>query len=348
MPSRRVSLRPPRRPLPARATLAVAAGLAGTLVLAACGGGSTDGADAGADGDTGADRLQVVAAFYAVEHAASRVGGDRVEVAPLTSAGVDPHDLELSPRAVASLGAADLVLYSSSFQPAVDDAVAAAGQDITVLDVNAAADLVATTAYDPGSHAHDEEGEAHDGDEGHADEGDDHGALDPHFWLDPERYSAVVSEIAGELSRIDPEGAGQYEANAADLVAELDALDAEFADGLSQCAESDVVTTHAAFGYLTDRYGLHQVPVTGLAGEDTPSPARLAEVTATVHDLGVSTVYAEPIAGADLADTIARETGAQVRVLDPLEGITPASPGDDYFSVMRATLAALTEGQDCS
>lgn len=90
------------------------------------------------------------------------------------------------------------------------------------------------------------------------------------------------------------------------------------------------------------------MPVTGLAGGDTPSPARLAEVTATVHDLGVSTVYAEPIAGADLADTIARETGAQVRVLDPLEGITPASPGDDYFSVMRATLAALTEGQDCS
>ena len=88
--------------------------------------------------------------------------------------------------------------------------------------------------------------------------------------------------------------------------------------------------------------------MTGISPESEPSPARLAEVSATVTDLGVETVYAEPILSDAIARTVAQETDARVLTLDPLEGITDASAGEDYLEVMRANLTSLRDGLGCS
>ena len=264
-------------------------------------------------------RMPVTAAFYPLQFVAERVGGEHVRITSLTKPGVEPHDLELTPRAVGSLADAAAVVYLAGFQPAVDEAVRSQAAD-AALDVTPAARLTLTTA------------------EGHA---------DPHFWLDPTRLADVADAVADDLARRDPAHASDYRANAAALVADLEALDAEYRTGLRQCRSRELVTGHAAFGYLADRYDLHQEGVAGVSPDIEPDAATLRDLSAHVREAGVTTVYSESLVSPALAETVAREAGAKVAVLDPLEGITTASRGSDYLEVMRADLGTLRAGQEC-
>jgi zinc transport system substrate-binding protein len=164
---------------------------------------------------------------------------------------------------------------------------------------------------------------------------------DPHVWLDPARYATIARRIA---SAIGSPGA------AAPFVERLDALDGELRRGLADCDRREVVTSHGAFGYLTKRYGLEQVAVTGVSPEPEAQPARLEEVVHLVRARDATTVFVEPLVSPRLAETIARETGAHTAVLDPIEGLgeESAAAGKDYFSLMRQNLAALRDGLGCS
>ncbi|MFK5634899.1 MULTISPECIES: metal ABC transporter substrate-binding protein [unclassified Ornithinimicrobium] len=319
----------------------VLAALPLALVLASCGGGADGdtGTGTGAtSGGAGAEPLSVVASFYPLQYLTQQVAGEHAEVDVLTSPGVDPHEVELSPRQIAELGSADLVVVLAGLQPAVDEAVAQQSPQHT-LDIADAADLL---ALGESTVEHDEHVDAG------ADDGHDHGAEDPHFWLDPLRYADAADAVAARLAEVDPENADAYLANAEALVAELTTLDGEFQRGLATCETRDVVTTHEAFGYLGHRYDLNVIGITGISPESEPSPARLAEVTAQVRDLGVGTIFTEPLLPPGIAETVAQETGASVLTLDPVEGINDASAGADYLGVMRANLAALRDGLVCS
>lgn len=310
-----------------RTVLALAAA---ALLLTGCGSGEPGAEEA---------RVTVVTGFSALEYAAQRVVGDvpGVTVTTLASPGADAHDLELTPRQVASIHDADLVVSSAGMQPAVDTAVADLPPAHS-LDVASVVDLL---------HA-DHEGH----DEGHADdedhEGHDHGGVDPHFWLDPQRYAVAGEAIAEELTALDPDNAAAYRANAEQFTADLSALDTEFTDALADCQQHTLVTTHEAFGYLADRYGFEQVGITGITPDAEPSPARMAKITDRVKQLGVNAIYAQSSLGGDLAQVISSETGTQVLILDPLESITDRSAGTDYFEVMRANLESLRAGQECA
>jgi zinc transport system substrate-binding protein len=161
---------------------------------------------------------------------------------------------------------------------------------------------------------------------------------DPHVWLDPVRYATLVRAIGRQLHR-DP----------APLVARLQTLDREYAAGLAHCVRRDVVTNHAAFGYLARRYGLRQISVEGLSPEAEPTPQALARVVAAVRRTGARTVFTETLASPKVARTVARETGARTARLDPLEGLTPdaLARGENYFTAMRSNLRALEEGLGC-
>ncbi|WP_235531519.1 metal ABC transporter solute-binding protein, Zn/Mn family [Phycicoccus sp. Soil748] len=307
-----------------RRLLGPAAALVALVLTSACGSGLGGSADSG--------KVTVAAAFYPLEYAVSQVGGDLVEVQSLTKPGAEPHDLELNPRQVAHVALADLVVYEKGFQPAVDDAVRSEARH-TALDVSAAARLDLTAA--------DETESAHA-------QHDDHAAKDPHFWLDPLRYADVGDAIGAELGRRDPAHAAEYTSNAKAFRATMTTLDRQFRSGLEQCRVKDLVTAHAAFGYLARAYGLTQQSITGLTPDAEPSPAALADITDRIRRSGAATVYAETLVSEDVARTLARETGARLAVLDPLEGITTASAGRDYPSVMRANLATLEAGQECS
>ena len=253
--------------------------LVAALLLSGCAA-----ADAGDDG-----RMPVTAAFYPLQFAAERVGGEHVRVKTLTRPGVEPHDLELTPKAVGSLRTADAIVYLAGFQQAVDDAVRSQAPD-TAVDVAPAARLVA-----PSEPEHEGEDTAE-----HTE-----GRVDPHFWLDPSRLADVATVLGDDFARRDPANAADYRANAAALVADLDALDAEFRAGLARCRSRELVTGHAAFGYLADRYDLHQEGVAGLSPDVEPDAALLRDLRARVREAGVRTVYAENLVSPDLAQTVA-------------------------------------------
>jgi len=163
---------------------------------------------------------------------------------------------------------------------------------------------------------------------------------DPHVWLDPIRLARIAREIASALGT---------PAAADGLVTRLDALDGDYRRGLARCARHQIVTSHAAFGYLAARYGLVQVPLVGLQPEAEPGPREVERLVDDVRATGATTVFSEPLASSRLADAVAREAGVTTAVLDPLEGLTPdeVDAGEDYFSVMRANLGVLRTALGC-
>lgn len=289
----------------------------------------------GTSGEPASGKLQVLASIYPLAYVAERVGGDLVEVSVATPAGTDPHSVELSPRQLRDVGAADLVVYLAGFQAAVDEAVAERAPD-HALDVAPSADLRPLPDGAADAHA----------DEEHSDDENDHGATDPHFWLDPERLAAVGDAVAESLAEADPEHADAFRAGAESLAADLTDLDTELATGLAECTSDVVVTSHAAFGYLTDRYDLRQISVSGIDPEGEPSPARIREVRATIADLGVTAVFTEPLADPDVAATLAEDLGVTVLELDPLD--SHEADSGDYRTVMTANLTALRSGLGCA
>jgi zinc transport system substrate-binding protein len=287
----------------------------------------------------------VVAAFYPLQFVATHIGGDKVAVVNLTEPGVEPHDLELTPKQVGKIADADLVLYIKGFQPAVDEAVEQ-NPAKAVVEASTAAPFEETGAEAAlESEEHAEEGTQEEGTEEEAHPGEEHG--DPHIWLDPSKLAKITTAVSDRLAAADPGGAETYRANAAKLAGDLAALDSEYRAGLARCSRKAFVTSHAAFGYLAKRYGLEQVPIAGISPEEEPSPQRVAAVQQLVRDKGITTVFFETLVNPKLAETIARDTGARAEVLDPVEGIEAGSSAD-YFTVMRANLEALRKAMACT
>ncbi|MGW7466688.1 metal ABC transporter substrate-binding protein [Streptomyces xantholiticus] len=321
-----------RRLIPTAATAgAVALGL---LAVSAC---STSDA-AGEDGD---GKLKVAASFYPMQYLAEQIGGDNVSVTTLTKPGVEPHDLELKPRQTAELNDAGLILYLKGVQPAVDKAI---DQTSVKYKVDAAT-LTKLEHFDTaGGHdsGHEEAGHEEAGHEeaGHEDHEAEAGA-DPHIWLDPVKYAEVAKGVGARMEKADPDHAADYKKNTDALVAELTALHTDFEKGLRNSATKTFITTHSAFGYLAERYGLEQEGIAGVDPESEPSPARIKELQTIAKEDKVTTVFFETLASDKTAKTLAEDTGLKTDVLDPLEGITDRSKGDDYIEVMRSNLAAL-------
>lgn len=310
-------------------TAAVAsATVLGLTALTACS--SSSAADKNGDG-----KLNVTASFYPMQYLAQEIGGDHVSVDTLTKPGVEPHDLELSPKQTAFLGESDFILYLKGIQPAVDDAIGQSGVKNTV----DAATLTELEKHGTGvGHDH-----GHDGGEEHADEheGEGEAGTDPHIWLDPVKYAEVAEGVGKAMEKADPDHAAAYKKNTKALVKKLDALNTKFEDGLRNTRSKTFITTHSAFGYLAERYGLDQEGISGVDPESDPSPARIKELQDIAAKDKVSTVFFETLASDKTARTLADDAGLKTDVLDPLEGITDKSKGDDYIGVMESNLAAL-------
>lgn len=297
----------------------------GLGTLSACSG-------ANAAGNT--EKFDVVASFYPMAFLAEQIGGDHVNVTSLTEPGQEPHDLEISAKQTARLQESDAVLYLKNLQPSVDDAVAQS-EIKTKID---AATLTTLEKHgdEVGGHAAEHEAEGHD-DHEH----EEAGGLDPHVWLDPVRYAEVAEGVGKAFQKADPDHAADYAKNTATLVKKLDGLNTEFETGLKNTKTKVFLTTHAAFGYLAERYGLTEEAINGLDPESEPSAARVKALEKMAKADGVTTVFYETLVSDKTAKTLAADAGLTTDVLDPIEGITDASRGQDYFSVQRANLKAL-------
>ncbi|MFE3999448.1 metal ABC transporter substrate-binding protein [Nocardioides sp. YIM B13467] len=314
---------------------------AGALLLTSgCAALSDDSGSSASGSDSG--KVQVAAAFYPLEFVAERVAGDLAEVTPLTKPGVEPHDLELSINQTAALQSADVILTEHGFQPAVDDAVE---QDVKgeVVDVEKVVEL--RKAEDEG-HEEGHDDEHADGEDAAAEDEHAHGETDPHFWHDPLLMAQYAEGVRDALVKADPDNAETYEANAKSLTEDLTKVDEEFKTGLAQCRIKDVVVSHDAFAYL-DKYGLEFESIAGLTPDAEPNPAQLAEIGEHAKEHGVTTIFSERLVSTALADTLADDLGLKTAVLDPIEGLSADTEGEDYLSLMRQNLDALKAANGC-
>ena len=271
---------------------------------------------------TPAGKPLVVATIYPLWEFSRQIAGDRADVVALVPAGVEPHDWEPAPRDVGQVQRAAVFVHTGTDLDGWAEKLLADLPERRGVVVNARGGLRLLTVG---------------------------GTTDPHVWLDPTLARAQALAIAAGLEQADPANRATYAKNAEAFVARLDALDREFAGGLADCARREIVTSHAAYGYLARRYRLTQVPVMGLSPEAEPSPADLAAIVRTARRLKVTHVFFETLVSPRLAETLAREIGAVPLPLDPIEGVSPAeaAAGAGYLKLMRANLANLRTALGC-
>jgi zinc transport system substrate-binding protein len=292
--------------------------IAMTLAVAGC-------TQAASSTSTVGTKITVTVAAYPLEFLTERIIGDTGTVTDLTAPGTEPHDLELTARQIADMSSTDAVVYLSGFQAAVDEAIASTPPK-RAIDATTGLDRLPALASEEGSAT---------------------ATYDPHVWLSPANMVAMAATISTSLSTAKPELASTFAANTTKLVADLNSLDTSYKTGLAQCAITQFVTSHAAFAYLAKRYGLEQIPISGLDPTEEPTAARIAAVQKLAKQYHVTTIFFETLISDAVAKSIAGDLGLKSAVLDPIEGITKVSAGTNYLEVMQSNLSALQEANGC-
>ena len=276
--------------------------------------------------------LKVMASFYPMYDFAAKIGGDKAEVITLVPSGTEPHDWEPADADIRNLEEADLFIYSGAGMEHWVDDVLASLDNKNLISVEASKGVALRDGH---SHSHEEE-------EG-AGEPEEEGQYDPHVWLSPLNAEKEMENIKNAYIKADPDNRDYYEANYELYASRFADLNQKFQDTLSSLPNKDIVVSHEAFGYLCDAYGLNQVGIEGLSPDSEPSPARMAEIIDFVRANHVRVIFFEELVSPKVAETIAKETGSSVQVLNPLEGLSDEEleSGADYFSVMEENLKQL-------
>jgi len=273
----------------------------------------------------GSGKIKVVASFYPLAEFTSQVAKEHAEVTNMTPAGAEPHDYEPTPQQIAGIYNAKLLVANGAgldpWANKIKSDLQAHG--IAVISLSDQFQLLPPP--------------------------DQESTADPHFWLDPALSQQEVGAIRDALIKVDPVNAGDYQKNAAGYIGQLKALDQQYQQGLASCTKHDVVTSHAAFGYLAKHYGLNQIAIAGLSPDAEPSAARMAEIAQEAKQKDIKVIFFETLVSPKLAQTIATEIGAQTAVFNPLEGLTDEElqQGKNYISVMQDNLNNLRSALEC-
>ncbi len=279
--------------------------------------------------DKGNSKFSVVASFYPIAEFSSRIGGNAVTVTNLTPSGSEPHDFDPSPKDLAAVQNSKLFVYNGA---GLEIWLSKIGEDVKAhtIEVNASQGIELL------------KGQNEDANSSESIE-------DPHVWMDPVLASQQVENIKKGFVAADPNNAGTYEMNAKAYKQELASLDSEFKNSLAKCERHEIVTSHNAFTYMAKRYGLTVKSISGLSPDEEPSPKKLSEVVQFTRAHGVRYIFFETLVSPKLAETIAKETGAQVIMFNPLEGLSKEeiAQGKNYISVQKENLHALQIALGC-
>lgn len=260
-------------------------------------------------------KIKVVATIYPLYEFSKRIGGDKVEVSILVPAGAEPHDWEPGPKDMIKIESARIFVYNGAgFEPWVEGTLKGIeSKNLIIVDFSSGIQLV----LDNGS--------------------------DPHIWLDPISAEHQVDLIKEALIRSDPQNSEYYDTNADSLKKDLNLLDEDIKNELGSSKKKVFITSHAAFGYFSKRYGLTQVSVAGLSPDVEPSPAKMAQIIEIARKNDIKYIFFETLVNPGLSEVIAKEAGAKTLVLDPIEGLSQADMdgGKTYFTVMRENLKNL-------
>ena len=264
-------------------------------VTSACGSASV--------GDT--QEPHVVATTTQVGAIARELGGDDIGLTVLLAPGVEAHDFELTPDRAAALEEADLVLISGAgLEDWLEDTIEGTGNADRVRDLSEGIELRAPSDEEPAHEHDDNEGEAHADD------------VDPHYWLSGPNAIVMVENARDALVELAPASAEAIDDRAAELVARIEAADAEVRRLIAEIPpdERRIVTDHDALGYFVDEYGLEFVgsmfPSLDVSSE--PSAREVEALIAEIRAAGVRAVFTESSVNPRLARAIAEESGARL------------------------------------
>jgi zinc transport system substrate-binding protein len=176
------------------------------------------------------------------------------------------------------------------------------------------------------------------------------GEYDPHFWLDPLLAIEEVEILRDVFIRTDPGHADAYRGNSDSYKKKLSRLHVKYREGLASCEIRDIIVTHDAFNYLAKQYNLHTHSISGLSPEEEPSPRKMVKLTKIAREKRIQYIFFEVLVSPRMADTIAREVGAEALVLHPLGGVTreEVREGKTYISIMEENLRNLRRALSCN
>lgn len=271
-------------------------------------------------------KLQVVASFYPLYYFSSIIGGDKAEVINITPSGIEPHDYEPKAQDIAKIeNSSLLILNGGGLEPW--------GKNIET-NIDSKNTKIITVGDSLINQQVSENGQV---------------SIDPHIWLSPVLAQKIVDKISAGFIEKDPTNTDYYLTNANSLKEKLNNLDLAYKDGLNNCVDKNIITSHTAFGYLAKDYGLNQVSIAGLSPDAEPSPKQLVDIVKFAKLNNVKYIFFESLVNPKLSETIANEIGAKTMVLNPIEGLTNTelSHNKDYFTEMANNLLSLEIALQC-
>ncbi|WP_074034300.1 zinc ABC transporter substrate-binding protein [Exiguobacterium sp. AT1b] len=312
---------------------------AGTLLLGACG--NTEGDNASESTD---QKLTVYASTFALKSMAEEIGCDRVNVEMVIPPGADPHTYEPTSKQMTQIAEADLFLtighdlepYVESMEKSLEGqnvAFVKTAEDVTLLDASDTVHVHGEDEHSEDEHANEEE--AHNEDE------HDHGQYDPHVWLDPMNAISMAEAVEAAFSEEAPDYKDEFSERLSAFKDEANTLDAELKAAVENGSKSELLVTHAAYGYLAERYGFDQLPIAGLTPSEEPSQQALKRIIeeARLHDLNY--IAFEDTVKPKVAEVVKQEIGAESVTIYNLESVTKEQMDKSYFDLMRENVKAL-------
>ncbi|HEY3095101.1 MAG TPA: zinc ABC transporter substrate-binding protein [Nitrososphaera sp.] len=254
-------------------------------------------------------KVKVVASFFPMYEFTKNVAGDRAEVVLLIANGDEPHGWEPNTQELQVVQNAQLFIYNG------------AGIESFVPNLSSLGNFPHTTFVKASAGIQMLNADVKNLDEEEAKPIIEQGGKDPHVWNDPVLAQQEVRNIANALEKTDPTNGQYYEANANAYNGKLAKLDQDIKSALSNCKTQTFVSFHNAFSYFTQRYGLTDVWITGIAPESEVSPQDIARVEDLAKEHNVKIIFSEDLVDPKLAQSLAADIGAQTKVLSPLEGL---------------------------
>ncbi len=279
-------------------------------------------------------KVSVVASFYPLGYLVEEIGGEHVTVRTLVPENSELHAWQPSPSDIVAADDAEVLVYNGAgLDPWFEDDILGSIDvgDAVVVETTRDVDLLEA------------DGTAHD----HGEDDHDHEAMDPHTWIEPYVAMQQAEAIYDALVEADPDNAGAYSANWDVLRQRLLLLHTDYLEGLNDTEHDVIIVTHSAFGYLAHRYGFEQHGVIGLSADEQPSAAAIADLADEMVELGIFTVFVDPVYSDDYARTlrteVERETGETVAIVE-LYFMVGEMDGLDYMDQMERNLENLKAG----
>ncbi|MFW6030835.1 MAG: metal ABC transporter solute-binding protein, Zn/Mn family [Halanaerobiales bacterium] len=307
-----------------------------------------------------AKTIDVYVSVYPVYDITSAIAADRANVHLTVPSGTEIHGYEPSPKKIAAIEKADVFFYIGQGLESWAEKIVKnlENLDIQTVKLSEGLELV---KYDNLEHNHEDDkdesvqkNEAHhheDDAHNHSEEEHDiheteahtHGQYDPHVWLNPMNMKEMARVVKEKLISMDTDNKEFYQENYQEYVKRLNNLDMEYKETLAEKDSNYILVSHAAFGYLGDRYGFKQLSVSGLSSHAEPSPGNLAKLLREVKEHEIKYIFKETLANPRLVEVVAQEANLEILVLNPIGGlmVDEEKRGEDYFSIMKENLKNL-------